>query len=56
MKVYYFIYENGSYTKKFISSDKKKLEERRMQLSKINEPTKNVSKLIELDISKINII
>lgn len=56
MKVYYFIYENGSYTKKFISSDKEKLEEKRVQLSKVNEPAKNVSKLIELDISKINII
>ena len=56
MKIYYFIYENGSYSKKFISSDKEKLEERRIQLSKINEPTKNISNLIELDISKINII
>lgn len=56
MKVYYFIYENGSYTKKFISSDKEKLEERRLQLLKVNEPAKSVSKLVELNISKINII
>lgn len=53
MKAYYFIYNNGWYTRRFISTDKEKVEAMKASLGKYDEPTKNISEIVEVDIDEI---
>lgn len=56
MKAYYFYYENGSYSKKIISSNKEKLICYREKLIDTKDNCKKVGEIIEICIDDIVII
>ena len=45
MKLYCFYYENGNYTKKFISACKEKIEEYRNRLLSSSDNTKSIGEI-----------
>ena len=53
MKAYYFYYENGSYSKKIISSNKEKLRCYREKLIDTKDSCKKVGEIIEICINDI---
>lgn len=53
MKAYYFYYENGSYSKKIISSNKEKLRCYREKLIDTKDSCKKVGEIIEICIDDI---
>lgn len=56
MKAYYFYYENGSYSKKFISSNKEKLICYREKLTDKKDKCKKVGEIIEICIGADDIV
>lgn len=58
MKLYYFIYENGTTLKTYISENKEEIEKKHTLLTRDAkyETSKRVNSIIEIDSEKLNII
>lgn len=58
MKLYYFIYENGTTLKTYISKNKEEIEKKHTLLTfdARRETSKKINSIIEIDSEKLNII